>query len=586
MSIQLRPYQQAVHDDTANYLKKGVYNAPAYVEASVGAGKSILIAFIAQQTMEKGGKVLVLQHQGELCHQNWEAAWQSGAKGSCFSASLGVKVANKDLVFGTRGTVARAIKQGAYGYNKELAEKKFHLILIDECHLVDYDKEDSEYMSIIRHYQLLNPGIRIIGYTGSPYRGLSSIKGDFWQKQLCSISTSSLIDKGFLVPPAFGFGGDEDRFDYSGVEQNRNSAEFNEAQLNKVAMSAEGKTKTHHIMERLVSEAEDRNGVLIFAATRKHCKEVEKGLIDAGVSADDVFIVTESTKPKERRKALDAAKERKTYTINVGVLTTGVNIPRWDCIVYLRPVGSIVLLIQSLGRGLRLCEETGKTDCLVLDYAGCFERLGNVAEDVLLEEAEFAKDKTKEDADFILCPICGEENRATARRCRGHDQSEPDGRCGHFWQSQECRHCQALNDITASECRSCKEQLRDPNNALLNKAYSDGEFVNCKGMQLSPTKNGGLLVKFIVDEPHPEKGIPSLFFGLGSDAGRRIFWNNFVKVYAKGMPKGMQGSMYRAPVEQIIKNKAVFSTPGKIAWRLNDKGYFIVRPRFLSGREG
>lgn len=586
MTIQLRPYQQTVHDDTAAYLKKGVYKAPAYVEGSVGCGKSILIAFIAQQTMEKGGKVLVLQHQGELCHQNWEAAWNVGVQGCCYSASLGAKKAHKDLVFGTRGTVARALNKGAFGYNPQLAEKKFHLILIDECHLVDYDKEDSEYMTIINHYKAINPNIRIIGYTGSPYRGMNSIKGDFWDRQLSSITTSSLIDQGFLVPPVFGFGDEEDHFDYSSVETKKNSSSFDEKELNSIAMSAEGKTKTHQIMEKLVRDASDRKGVLIFAATQRHCKEIEKGLIDAGVSVEDIFVVTESTKPKERMRAISEAKIRKVYLINVGVLVTGVNIPRIDTVVYLRPVGSIVLLIQSLGRGLRLCEETGKTDCLVLDYAGCFERLGNVAEDPLIEEAQYAEAKSSGSEDFIQCPVCAEENRSTARRCKGHDSSEPDGRCAHFWVSQDCRHCNMPNDINAQECRSCGGQLKDPNEALLNKAYTEGEFTDCKGMNIKPTNNGGLIVEFIVDQPHYEKGNPRLFFPIQSDMGRKIFYNNFFKVYAHHAPKGLSGLMYKGNAEQIIKQKAIFSTPSKIAWRLNEKGNFIVRPRFLSGREG
>jgi DNA repair protein RadD len=50
------------------------------------------------------------------------------------------------------------------------------------------------------------------------------------------------------------------------------------------------------------------------------------------------------------------------------VLTTGFDAPHVDLIAILRPTESVSLYQQIVGRGLRLAP--GKTDCLILDYAG------------------------------------------------------------------------------------------------------------------------------------------------------------------------------------------------------------------------
>ncbi|MFO6484435.1 hypothetical protein ACLBR5_13415 [Escherichia coli] len=51
----------------------------------------------------------------------------------------------------------------------------------------------------------------------------------------------------------------------------------------------------------------------------------------------------------------------------VAVLTTGFDAPHVDLIAILRPTESVSLYQQIVGRGLA---SSGKTDCLILDYAG------------------------------------------------------------------------------------------------------------------------------------------------------------------------------------------------------------------------
>ena len=89
--MTLRPYQQAAHDAIIGWIKKNT--TPCCIEAATGAGKSHIIAAIAEtiHEMSKGKHVLNLAPSAELVKQNAEKFKAAGAKCSIFSASAGEK---------------------------------------------------------------------------------------------------------------------------------------------------------------------------------------------------------------------------------------------------------------------------------------------------------------------------------------------------------------------------------------------------------------------------------------------------------------------------------------------------------------
>ncbi|MEG3850404.1 type I restriction-modification enzyme R subunit C-terminal domain-containing protein [Microcoleus sp. herbarium19] len=56
--------------------------------------------------------------------------------------------------------------------------------------------------------------------------------------------------------------------------------------------------------------------------------------------------------------------------VTVDMLTTGVDIPSLEFIVFMRPVKSRILWVQMLGRGTRLCDEINKTHFKIFDCFG------------------------------------------------------------------------------------------------------------------------------------------------------------------------------------------------------------------------
>ena len=393
--IEPRPYQWLVYEKTAEVIRKfGREPKPSYVTASVGAGKTIMIAMIARRFQDMGWEGLVIARQGEIIEQDAEELWNLSVKNSLFSASLGRKAYAYPLIAGTEGTIINGLfdKTADDGTVTKSLLSDFtpRYILVDECHQVNWqdiisDQPETQYGVIMnelnrRCKSKYGHEVIVIGYTGSPFRGVESIKGAYWKHEIVNISTKYLVDLGFLVPTIFGGQDIEDlqydlhefaSSDVDGVQ------DFTDSQLKEMQeeILKQG-TLTQKIMLKVMELTRDRLGVLITCAGKKHCKEAAKYLPEGSYS-----IVTEDMGQKARRKALkDAATGRKKYTLQIGCLTTGVNIPYWDTSVILRKIMSLTLLTQLLGRPMRLLKPDQIAAGLVKENHLCLDFTGTMFE--------------------------------------------------------------------------------------------------------------------------------------------------------------------------------------------------------------
>ena len=85
---------------------------------------------------------------------------------------------------------------------------------------------------------------------------------------------------------------------------------------------------TQAVTEQILQLSTDRQGVMIFAATIDHAKEIVGYL-----PADKTALVTGKTKLKQRDTLISAFKTKEIkYLVNVSVLTTGFDAPHVDVI--------------------------------------------------------------------------------------------------------------------------------------------------------------------------------------------------------------------------------------------------------------
>lgn len=484
-----RDYQQAAHDAAWHHMTTSL--SSFLIEAATGAGKSLIVAMLAKTIRERTGKsVLCLAPSGELVEQNHEKYELLGEKASIMCAALGSKSIANPVVFGTPTTIKNRIRR--FG-------SEFALVLVDEAqgitptvrHIIDTLKE-------------VNPRIRVGGLTATPYRlGTGYIyeldeadKGfdesqaiePYFKKRVYAIQAPYLIKKGYLTPPVIG-AINSSGYDTAKMQLN-SRGQFDKADVDR-AYHGHGR-KTSAIVGDIVAQSQNRQGVLIFAATIQHAQEVMASL-PPSLSA----MVAGGTKKAERKRLLREFKARRIkYLVNVAVLTTGFDAPHVDVVALLRATESVGLLQQIIGRGLRLSDN--KKDCLILDYAGNVER--HCPDGDLFAPIVQATKKSKGKG-FInaVCEACGDDNTFPARpnpdgheidkhgyfidldgnriegdipahfgrRCTSHHKAGAHfERCEGRWNAKKCPTCDAENDIAARYCSECKGEIVDPNDKL------------------------------------------------------------------------------------------------------------------------
>lgn len=565
------PYQCVAYAEIAKRMKN--YEHPFFVKASVSAGKTLMFAMVAHQCRKMGLKMMVLARQAEIVDQDSEEITNLGVPNSIYCAGLKTKSAYFPIVVGSEGTVVN-------GLFKALGDYVPHVIGIDECHQVDWEdladaiEKDESFLQMTtkKGEKVQNPDydvasdneceefligedglpmegtgrtqytviimemmrrcrkaygheLRIFGMTGSEFRGVVKIlvedkkqKG-FWREQVTNIDTNYLIKFGSVVPTNFGDVGDLG-YDLSEFEASSEDgvADFDTKTLRRMEEKIhQDATMTQKIMAKVHEICKDRNGVLVTCAGERHCKEAAAAL-PPGV---EYRIITGKTGDNQRKEWLREAYEGKVkYIFQVQALTTGVNQPLWDTSVILRKIRSLTLLIQLLGRGMRMLKkwhiEQGftKNDHLVLDFAGTMDELGDLYFDPILEQAQFQKRFTN-GKDPKTCPICKTLNSYYARRCMHVDESGK--RCEHFWTYRECtdqvdprtkkiihRGCGTKNDVVARVCRCCDVSLIDPNEKLSGKHYTKNDWSNVKSFRVDMTKNQKGIVFCYELEAHGE----------------------------------------------------------------------------------
>ncbi|EHW0692519.1 DEAD/DEAH box helicase [Vibrio parahaemolyticus] len=573
----LRPYQADSVKAVIHYFRK--HSTPAVIVLPTGAGKSLVIAELARLAK---GRVLVLAHVKELVEQNHAKYEGYGLKGAIFSAGLGRKETDQQVVFASVQSVVR---------NLDSFKNQFSLLVIDECHRVPDDK-NSSYQKVITHLRELNPGIKVLGLTATPYRlGMGWIyqyhtrgqvrteESRFFRDCIFELPIRYLLDENFLTPARM-MDAPVLSYDFSQLKP-ANTGRYKEAEMDMVIDKA--KRATPQIVEQIIQYARERKGVMIFAATVRHAQEIH-GLLPEGETA----IVIGDTPTPERDAIIQAFKNREIkYLVNVSVLTTGFDAPHVDLIAILRPTESVSLYQQIVGRGLRLSE--GKNECLVLDYAGN-------SYDLYQPEVGEPKPDSTSEIITIPCPACGFNNNFWGkldsngfllehfgRRCQGYFEDEDTGErehCGYRFRAKYCSECGADNDIAARICHECDATLVDPDKKLKEALnLKDALIFECTEMDLSVFKSndGKSQLKVTYSgEPYQGEGhaLVHEFWSLNTKKQKQTFKDQFVRPHLADKHRPFE----EASPTRVVANQHRFRLPQFVIarksgrfWKLRDK---------------
>lgn len=395
--VQLREYQQRAINELYAWFSKGNKGNPCLV-LPTGAGKSHIVAALCKDALMNWPetRLMMLTHQRELISQNYEKMrqhWPNAPVG-IYSAGLGRKQLGEPITFAGIQSIR----------NKAADMGHVDLVIIDECHLVGH-KAEGGYRDFLAGLLKTNPAMRVIGLTATPYRlghGLITDKPAIFDDLIEPVTIEELIHKGFLSELRSKV--TSTKLDTTGVQ--KRGGEFVESDLQKAVNTD---TNNAGAVDEVIRLAGDRKCWLFFCSGVDHAMGVRDVLRDRGVTAE---CVTGATTKGERDQILSDFKAGKiTALTNANVLTTGFDHPGIDLIAMLRPTMSPALYVQMAGRGLRIQE--GKTDCLVLDFAGVVETHGPIT---AVEPPKKGGEGTG-DAPVKVCDQCAELVHPSALTC-------------------------------------------------------------------------------------------------------------------------------------------------------------------------
>ncbi|OCF45058.1 hypothetical protein I317_01109 [Kwoniella heveanensis CBS 569] len=247
---------------------------------------------------------------------------------------------------------------------------RFKLIIVDEAHhaaahsylrLLHYFNNSVLLSSSLEPFPSTaeSPQVPIVGFTATFSRADQLALSSVFEEIVYHIDIRDLLEDGHLCD----------------IKSTLVKAALN---LDQVKMGNNGDYRTSSLAEKLdtdevnelivgtyLHKAANRRSTLIFCVDLAHVSNLTNAFRSAGIDARSIS----SASKADLRKETIAAFGRGEFPvlINCEILTEGTDIPEIDCIILARPTKSRNLLVQMVGRGLRLSPKTGKENCHLID---------------------------------------------------------------------------------------------------------------------------------------------------------------------------------------------------------------------------
>ncbi|HIL26087.1 MAG TPA: DUF3427 domain-containing protein [Nitrospinaceae bacterium] len=316
--------------------------------SATGTGKTFLSAFDVQASDAK--KILFVVHRANITQkamESYKRIFGDQKTMGLYSGKSREKEA--DFLFSTVQTINRE------EHLKQFSKDYFDYIIIDETHRAGA----KTYQRILDHF---SPKF-ILGMTATPERTDGyDIFSLFNHNIAYEIRLQKAMKEDLLCP-----------FHYFGVTDIKVNGEVLESASDFNHLVSE--ERINKIDEKIKFYGTDDNTLrgLIFCSKVDECKAISEALNKIGyktraLSGDD--------SEEERANAIndiesDDPNKKIDYIITVNIFNEGIDIPRLNQVIMVRPTQSAIIFVQQLGRGLRKAER--KEYLTVIDFIGNYQ---------------------------------------------------------------------------------------------------------------------------------------------------------------------------------------------------------------------
>jgi superfamily II DNA or RNA helicase len=335
--FELRPYQAEAKQAILSAWDEG-YRKTLLV-LPTGCGKTVVFSSVTENQVNKGHRVLIMAHRGELLDQAADKLKEASGLDSVLEKAESTSLGSFLPV--TVGSVQSLAQE------KRLARfpnDYFQDIIVDEAH---HCLSDS-YKRVIDHF----PDANILGVTATPDRGDMKNLGEFFDSKAYEYSMTEAIREGYLCP----IKAQMIPLELDIADVGISSGDFSAGDIGHAL-----EPYLQQIAVEMANYCRCRKTVVflpLIATSQKFCAMLNNiGLRAAEVNGNS----------DDRSEVLaDFEAGRYDVLCNSMLLTEGWDCPSVDCIVILRPTKIRSLYQQMVGRGMRL--SPGKDHLLLLDF--------------------------------------------------------------------------------------------------------------------------------------------------------------------------------------------------------------------------
>tara|TARA_R110002050_G_scaffold118625_2_gene236101 strand:- start:6099 stop:9461 length:3363 start_codon:yes stop_codon:yes gene_type:complete len=344
-------------------------NDKALIISATGTGKTYLAAFDAKAYNPK--KLLFVVHRLNIAKKAMETFQTIFGKSKTMGLYSGqLRELDRDFVFSTVQTISKS------NHLKQFSKDYFDYIIIDESH-----RSGAE--SYIRLIEYFNPRF-LLGMTATPDRtDGNDIYSLFDHNIAYEIRLNKAMEENMLIP-----------FHYYGVTDLSVNDEILENESDFSLLTAN--ERVNKIIEKIEFYGSD-NGItrgLIFCSKKIEAIELSEKFNQRGYKT---VALTGDSSEEERTRAIDQLESddleiKLDYIFTVDIFNEGIDIPKINQVIMIRPTQSAIIFIQQLGRGLRKTDE--KYYLTVIDFIGNYQN-NYLIPIALYGDTSFNKDKLR-----------------------------------------------------------------------------------------------------------------------------------------------------------------------------------------------
>ncbi|KAL3437078.1 P-loop containing nucleoside triphosphate hydrolase protein [Aspergillus tetrazonus] len=357
-AIKLRDYQEECIQSVLKHVEQG--HKRLGISLATGAGKTVIFTQLIGRIPPRnilGDKTLIAVHRRELVEQAYRHC-HLAYPDRTVEIEMGNHVAS-----GSSDIIIASVRSLTSGDRlAKFDPRRFKLVLVDEAHHI----VAPTYRTVLGYFGLneKSPDSPILVGVSATFSRFDGLKlGAAIDQIVYHKDYTDMINDEWLANAVF-----------TTVQSHANLSRVRKDKFGDFALGSLSKAvntlQTNDITVRAwLANAAERKSTLVFCVDIEHTKALTETFRQYGIDARYITGITPKT---TRDEQLDKFRAREfPVLLNCGLFTEGTDMPNIDCVLLARPTRSRNLLIQMIGRGLRLYP--GKKDCHIIDMVATLD---------------------------------------------------------------------------------------------------------------------------------------------------------------------------------------------------------------------